>query len=403
MRSTIRVSFGNSSPALLINSLSIEMTRFGHELATIEVLDQDIDPALIKDGTPVKASIAVGPDKREFVGYISHTTGAYRREISNTSIVCIGATYVMKKPSQKIWIGLTATTIATQVCEGYRMSYNIIPHKRVFPQMSQAGMSDWKFLAYLARYIGYSLYPEGSSVHLTPRLQSWNDNRMSAPIINLRQSGTPTTGLLKEFYPVLGDSLPTEDGILSTPLISGMDPYSPRQLTQSKTAPKRTIRAKPAVENFSYFGARTVANSSEEAQYEADAFIERNAFPLRATAVVVGNPKLKPDYPVYLTGIGDSYDGYWLIDSVTHMADGNEYNSYLELVSDSSGRTANGAVPPTPDIVSFASPDKLSPVFNTSLSTLPITVLPGDTVTLSDQPKWVGRTSTLRTSVNQRN
>jgi hypothetical protein len=59
---------------------------------------------------------------------------------------------------------------------------------------------------------------------------------------------------------------------------------------------------------------------------------------------VIGNIDLKPNYPVYLGGLGKNYSGYWTILSATHKIIEEQRNVYkyttvLEVGTDSLGLT----------------------------------------------------------------
>jgi hypothetical protein len=61
-------------------------------------------------------------------------------------------------------------------------------------------------------------------------------------------------------------------------------------------------------------------------------------FPYRATAEVLGNASLRPGMPIYLSGIGESYEGYWIILEAEHVIESLRYTTKLILGLDSLGK-----------------------------------------------------------------
>jgi hypothetical protein len=121
------------------------------------------------------------------------------------------------------------------------------------------------------------------------------------------------------FTPIIGDSIPYEDSSKGAVAVAGMDYInsSPMKVAKQKTSAKTRRVSKPDI--FDKFAVDTVVVDQETAAYEAAAADERNSFPYRAEATLLGNTSLRPDMPVFLDGIGEPYSGYWTVLEATHI------------------------------------------------------------------------------------
>jgi len=392
MRGVVKFNIEGATRSYTVQSLMIDTMDNSHEMMTVELSDRKINFDDIKSGTRVSASITAGGIARPFVGYIHHVRAEEDPVTKPTTIICIGATYLLKEAHQRVWSNMTATAIAALVCQDYRLSYNIVPHPRVFPQMSQSGMSDWKFLVYLADKIGYNLHPEGASVHMAPRLQSWEEGSKKALVFNLKKQGTFQSGALIEFEGIVGENMPTAGGIPANPTTIGVDPRN-LELIGSKADKKKSTKRISLDTPFNMINKDHAADSLLEGEYESQAYRERTRYPIKAQARVVGFPSLGPTSPVYLNGIGPTYSGYWIVSRARHIVDRHGYECILDLCTDSLG---NDLEPPTQNIVSISPNEvRVSPVTNTLINEQP-QLIPGASVPFSDVSKWAGAQSDLR-------
>jgi hypothetical protein len=96
-------------------------------------------------------------------------------------------------------------------------------------------------------------------------------------------------------------------------------------------------------EFFDRFETSVVATDSQIANYVATAADNfYYTFPYRARVEVIGDVKLRPDLPVYLTGLGATYSGYWTILNTEHCIVETQrnvytYTTFLEIGTDSLG------------------------------------------------------------------
>lgn len=161
----------------------------------------------------------------------------------------------------------------------------------------------------------------------------------------MRSMSSPEGSTIYSFQPIIGESVDFDDATKAAVAISGVDRFSNESLSITKQKRNKKTRKKQQIEFFDHFDASVVANDVETAGYEASAAEERNAFPYRAIVEVLGDPDLRPDMPVFLEGVGQTYSGYWTILQTEHKIIEEErnrqrYTTVLTVGVDSLG-TAN--------------------------------------------------------------
>jgi len=325
-----------------VYSMSFYQNLYEHEIATIQFRDWDVDHEVLKEGSPIKFVITDKGASRTFYGYIHHIAVDRQPGKSITELTAISASMVMKNESQQIYKGLTADSIINTIAAKNGFACFAVPHPRVYPQVAQAGHTDWEMCVRLAKQSGYSLRTENTEIYFQPMLYEYASKRSEAPVFDMRDPNDPSGSTLYSFTPVIGQSISYDGDHKAAVSVSGVDSVSlqPMAITQQNRA--RVTRSHSVPEFFDRYATHVVATNAVVANYEAQAAEERNRFPYRATAEVIGNPNLRPDVPVYLTGIGSQYTGYWTILGTEHRIIEEQRNAYLyttilHLGSDSLG------------------------------------------------------------------
>lgn len=79
-------------------------------------------------------------------------------------------------------------------------------------------------------------------------------------------------------------------------------------------------------------------NIKDSEQEAANIMSDKEADLYKSELVILGNPKLKGDTIIKITGVGDKYSGNWFVDSTRHVLKGGQaYKTTLELVRNSLG------------------------------------------------------------------
>ena len=324
---------------------NIFQNRYSHEMAIIKFRDWGLEYDVVTPGTPVMLTIYGRNNRREMYGYVHHINPEKTPGKNFTEVVIIGASYVMRDPSQLIYRNLTADQVIKKIASKHNFVAYAVPHPRVYPQISQAGHTDWEIMVRLAKQCGYTLRAQNTELYFQPILEDFTNYRASAPKFIMRSMSAPEGSTIYSFRPIIGESVDFEDATKAAVAISGVDRFSNSNLSITKQKRNKKTRKKQQVEFFDHFDASVVANDVETASHEATAAEERNSFPYRAVVEVLGDPDLRPDMPVFLEGIGQTYSGYWTILQTEHGIVEEErnrqcYTTVLTVGVDSLG-TAN--------------------------------------------------------------
>ena len=326
-----------------VYSFTLTQKRYTHELVTIQFKDWGAQFDVVTPGSPVRIRIANNLDLRDFYGYVHHVKLNRTPGKNFTEVTFIGGSFPMKQAHQALYKDTTVDAVIKQIADSYGFSCYAVPYNRVFPQLAQAGVSDWEFMVKLAKQCGYSLRTQNTELYFQPLLEDYTNLRAEAPTFTMRSLAHPDGSTIYSFIPVISESMPYEDATKAAVAISGVDIYGGTPMSITQQIRNAKTKQKTQIEFFDKFNTEVVATTTEVAAFEAEAAESRNAFPYRATAVVFGSPNLRPDMPVYLDGIGDPYSGYWTILETKHHVIEQELNVFvytttLYLGSDSLGR-----------------------------------------------------------------
>jgi phage protein D len=354
----ITVSFPNTTlPPIRVYDVSLYQNRYKHEVAIIQFRDWGIDYDNVSSGSPITFKINNSLETKTFIGHIDHITTQNEPGTNITEVVAVSASYVFKNQSQKVYKGLSADAIVQQIASKHNFSCYAIPHPRVYPQVAQAGHTDWEFCVRLAKQSGYSLRTEGTEIYFQPMMYDYTQKRSQAQKFTMRGQSNPNGSNLYSFYPVVGENIDYDGDKKAAIAVTGVDLNTAAPISITNQKRNKNTRANSKAEFFDKFNTHVVALDSQVANYEAKAADDRAVFPYRATAEVIGSPSLRPDLPVYLEGIGGNYSGYWIILGTEHRIVEEsrnvfKYTTILHLGTDSLGaavRWTDGALVTSPE------------------------------------------------------
>lgn len=344
---TVEFPSANVTPKR-VASITMWQERHKHEFGIIKFRDWDVNYDDVRPGTPLRFILNSEEGSREFTGYVHHLTPSVKPGERSTDVHFIGASYYLKQKSQQVYKNTTASEIVKKIAKRHNFSYQVEDHPRVYPQIAQAGLTDVEMLNKLAKQCGYSLRLTNAEIYFQPVTKMYEEQRENAPIFFLRDAQDPLGSTLYSFKPLLGESLEHDGESKSASAVGGVDKDTGKliQLTNQKR-PKAT-KKKFEAEFFDNFLTSTVINDHASAKSESESVDQRNRFPYRATAEVLGNPRLYPDMPVYIDGAGETYSGYWVILAAEHNIVSSSYNTQvytttLTLGTDSLGSAVAGS------------------------------------------------------------
>lgn len=317
--------------------------RYAHEMVYLYFKDWGVQYDVVKAGSPIHLVITGLHEKRDVYGYVHHINLDRSPGKNFTEVVVIGASFSMRQQAQSVYLDTTADQIIKQIATKHNFVCYAAPHPRVYPQVAQAGHSDWELMVRLAKQSGYTLRATNTELYFEPIMYDYTTKREEAPKFVLRQAGDPLGSTIYSFKPAIGESIPYEDATKGAVAVGGVDTYnsSPVSITRQIRSNKTKVTSQP--EFFDIFDTLTVAPDITVAIHEAESAENRNYFPYRGTVEVLGNPNLRPDMPVYLDGIGEPYAGYWVILEAHHHIVEEElnrqrYTTTLVVGTDSLGK-----------------------------------------------------------------
>jgi len=340
----VSVDFPNTSvPPVMVYNLALYQNRYEHEVAVIQFRDWNVNYDSVQAGSPISFTIASLSNSRTFYGYVHHVNLNRDTGTSITEVTAISASFVMKNQYQQVYKGLSADAIIQQIAKRNNFVCFSVPHPRIYPQVSQAGHSDWELCVRLAKQSGYTLRTQNTELYFQPMLYDYTNMRANAPVFTMRESNDPNGSTLYSFMPTISESMEYGgDETKAAVAVSGLDPNTLSPISITKQSRAKTTKNTASPEFFDRFDTSTVITDSTVAAHESEAAENRNMFPYRGTAEVKGNASLRPDMPVYIQGVGSTYSGYWTILGTEHKIIETERNSQtyttvLHLGTDSLG------------------------------------------------------------------
>lgn len=324
---------------------------YAHDYADLYFRDWNINPINIKPGTPMKVTIR----DKEFYGYVHDIRNEQGNNKNFTKVGFVGASFVMKQASQKIYRNLSADQIIAEIAKKYNFAYKVVPHPRVYSQVSQAGLTDWQFMVYLARECGYFLRAENTEIHFKPFTEDFIRLINESPSFQKADGGFKPVNPIYSFKPTLSETLDVFGFKKSANSIAGVNPVDGSYFKVAKQDNSITNRVYSNPELFDRHSTLTVANDYSTAVHLANAADERSRFPYSARVKTIGSEKLRPCMPVYLNNVGAEYSGYWTLLAVEHHIVEEElnhpmYTCEFTVASDSLGHSVDSKIPTTPPL-----------------------------------------------------
>lgn len=347
----VEIEFPTSDPTSVPSypmSVNLHQGRYSHEVAVIKFRDALDDYTAFDSGTPIHLTLFNGMSSaasKDFYGYVHHVKPV-RNPIQNyIEVTAISASWAMKNESQAIYKDMSADGIVQSIASKYKFACYTVPHPRIYPQVSQAGISDWGLMVRLARQCGYSLRTENTELYFEPVLHEYTNYRSQAPTFTLNEADTNLGWTIYSFEPLIGDALPLGDESKSAPAISGLDKVAKEPIAHTRPIRNKKTNSTGSIEFFDRYDTHVVANTVDVAQYEAQAAEDRASFAYRAVAEVRGDHTIHPNMPIYIQGVGPLYDTFWVVlkaeHKITEVARFQyTYTTVLTLGTDSLGAPA---------------------------------------------------------------
>lgn len=386
------------------HSFEWHQDRYEHDFGKISFSDWDVDPTSVLKGSPIKITATVQASTKTFYGYIHHTSHRRDSQSSQTDVFIIGASHVMKEARQHVYANTTASEVVKRIAKRYKFNYDVTPHGRVYPQISQTGVTDWELMKRLARQCGYTLRADGVNLYFKPLTEDYARLKAFAPYYSASFPGNPSIPTLYSIKPIIGDTLEFEDGYKAAAAVSGIDPKTGVKFSVVNPKAPSGARGSRTPDLFDRYEFGTSAQSFQAAKFEAQAVDELNSFPYRARVEIVGSPDLSVDMPIYIDNVDSEINGYWTVLSIEHYMREGKFTTFLTVGTDSLGSLEKYSS----NEATFKSVAKDAVLTTTAKAQKPNTAIVLSKVAnrLSDSPvttissTWVGSSSDLRSSSN---
>lgn len=340
-------------------SLEFNQNRYEHETAKIIFKDWNLSYDSITTFSPMIIQLRGTNESVTFNGYVDYVRPHITPGENYTEVGFISASSNMRNQSETVYKNITADQIVKRIANKYGFACYAVPHPRVYPQVSQAGKSDWQLMVRLAKQNGYTLRTTKTELYFQPVLEDYTKYRSQAKYFTLQYPESTIGTTIYNFEPVIGEAVDYKDSFKAAVAVAGVDKYSKSVIktTKQKRNPKTRKKKKP--EAFDRYATDIVINDPETAKYEAEAAENRNAFPYRAWVEVLGEPTLRPDMPIFLDGLGDTYSGYWTILGAEHKVIEEEFNQFKYTTVLHVGADSLGQSDVWTDNALIKSPDKI--------------------------------------------
>lgn len=327
LNATIDMAWGQHD----IVSLRVEYNR-GLDMSQITPWD---DGALVQMAWGQSAGSLMS-----WYGYINHyemksnsDSGMHNLQIT---YYCIGTSYPMNNQGSYNWGDVTATYVAKVMAKRYGFRAVVTSGAQILPGLTQANMSDFQFMNYLAAKTGYRFWcSNGTLYFVDPAIYFMGS--FTQGVSSFRQDKTLTQqDTMRDFTVLRGNNLP--GATVANRVVYGIDGATGRLVSSS------TGGSGPTIVNTS----RSV-NSIADANQVLNAWQGLSQFWIGARAEVFGDQGIYPGKIVYLDGtaLPGGNIGYWVVARSKHllMMSGtaninDKYTTQVDLL-----RNAGGPVP----------------------------------------------------------
>lgn len=335
--------------------MTLQQTWGEHDVATIRIEYNRAFPVGDIMVWPDNAAVSIlwgqGPNPLQtWYGYVSHSEQKSNADSGTHDLqytyYLIGTSKPMNTDNSFVWGNVSGTYIATQMATKYHFRSVLTSTDWVLSGETQANMSDFDYLNYIANKIGYRFWVSGGTLYfIDPAVVLAGTSSQSVPVFRqdklLTQQDT-----MRNFRQLQGDNLP--GSTVAQRQIYGIDPTSGHLFLatagNSTGTGNATINgttpisgtgmvtgggtaAGPGTGTGATTGTIAKTNTARVPLSYANATQIVNAwqglsqFWIGAQAELFGNSLVYPGKIVYLDGIAlpGNNIGYWIVTSAKHI------------------------------------------------------------------------------------
>lgn len=290
---------------------------------------------------------------QNWYGYINHYEMKSNAEsgMHNLQITyyCIGTSAPMNSQSSNNWGNVTPTFVAKSLAKRYGFRAVVTSGAQIINGLTQANMSDFQFMNYLAQKTGYRFWcSNGTLYFVDPAIYFMGSFTQGVSSFSQNKS-LAQTDTMRDFTVLKGNNIP--GATVANRTIYGIDGATGRLISSS------TGGSGPTLIN----SAQSVSSISD-ATNAINAWSGLSQFWIVASAEFFGDQGLYPGKVVYLDGsaLPGGNIGYWVVARSKHLLlmsgtapVNDKYTTQVDLLRNATGPTPNykGVVTVSPEIV----------------------------------------------------
>ena len=299
----------------------------GHDLLELTFIrESSAWSNLLSTGTPVVFTWNQGTNSKTWTGVVNHvSTQSASQQERTMKVVCVGASYALKKRASRTWKNKTITEVASIIAKQFFMNFVGEPSTKRFEQLSMTGQSYWKWLQEYASKIGYAFYVENMTIYMRPMHRLLNESVSNSPTMGL-ELPSPAANVkawdrtLDSFVVERGDYFDGAETLYTVKATAGVNPLTSKRI-KSKSSPAgdvalrtRASVSSPVFEDLS----NEVVHSSSFSKRTAKDLALAARFNVTAKLRGQGDPRIRPYGAVYVLNTGTDTDGFWSIKKAHH-------------------------------------------------------------------------------------
>ncbi|NBP03901.1 MAG: hypothetical protein EBU90_28150, partial [Proteobacteria bacterium] len=283
----------------------------------------------------------------------------------------------LKERASKIWTNKTASEIAIEIANKFKLKPMVTPSSIRFTQQSLAGHSYWEKLTELAARIGYGIQVVGTELHFHPIDKMIDQFMTTIPVMAFKDPlqhplSSYSAATLDVFEPKLGDYIESIDYTRTNPTVGGVDPMTGKAYTSKSSSNKvgKKIRSETRDPLFSSIETSIVVGSDAMAKSLSEARAQLGRLSIPAKGWGQGDPRIAPWRTIEVRGTGDTSDGFWIVKKVEHFfhIDGR-YQVEFTCATDGTGKgkpsvsrpSSAGTIPTRNVVTEMATTNKRKP------------------------------------------
>jgi hypothetical protein len=339
----------------VILNVSIDMAWGHHDLVALRIeYNRGEDMSAITpwpDNALITLTWGQGPTGlMTWYGYINHyemksnsDSGMHNLQLT---YYCLGTSKPMNSQGSYTWGNVTGTYVAKAMAKRYGFRCVVTSGAQIQNGLTQANMSDFQFMNYLAQKTGYRFWCSNGTLYFVDPLIFFMGGFNQGVSTFSQDKKQFQQDTMRDFTVLRGDNLP--GSVVANRIVYGIDGATGRLISAS------TGGSGPTLVNTS----RSVY-SIADGQQVIEAWQGLSQFWIGASAEFFGDHGIYPGKIVYLDGnaLPGGNIGYWVVSRSKHLLlmsgtplpTNDKYTTQVELL-----RSTSGPTPPYKNVVTVS-------------------------------------------------